>query len=180
VTRERTSTRSFRLTESALLALEEESKRRNISVNTLLNSLLLSFTEYDRFFSQFHMLKLSRSTLKDILQATSDESIMQAGRAAGGNIPRSFILAKHGELSEESALEYLRMMGQYANMFEYNLVPQSQGWTLTLIHELGDKGSLLFGEYSRALFDSVGSDTRVTLGKSSVTLDLVKKNAPEA
>ena len=68
------------------------------------------------------------------------------------------------------------MMGQYANMFEYNLVPQPHGWTLTLIHELGDKGSLLFGEYSRALFDSVGSDIRVTFGKSSVTLDLVKKN----
>jgi hypothetical protein len=80
------------------------------------------------------MLKLSRSTLNDILQATSDESIiiMQAGRAAsGGSIPR--------ELYPCKARRALR------------------------------------GEYTCTLFDSVGSDTRITLGKSSVTSDLIRR-----
>ena len=43
-----TVTRSFRINERAFLALEEEAKKRNIGINTLVNQLFLSYANFDR------------------------------------------------------------------------------------------------------------------------------------
>ena len=43
-------TRSFRINESAFLAFEEEAKKRNISLNTLVNQLFMSYANFDRDF----------------------------------------------------------------------------------------------------------------------------------
>jgi len=41
---------SLRISESDFLALEEEAKKRSISLNTLVNQLFLSFVNFDRHF----------------------------------------------------------------------------------------------------------------------------------
>ena len=45
--RPRTATASFRLDESALSALQEDARKQNVSVNTLLNQLVLTYANYD-------------------------------------------------------------------------------------------------------------------------------------
>lgn len=57
---DKTVTRSFRINEDAFLALEEEAKKRNISLNTLVNQLFLSFANFDRYFQKFGMTKTSK------------------------------------------------------------------------------------------------------------------------
>jgi len=49
---------SFRLDESALEALQEDAKKQNVSVNTLLNQLVLTYCSFDRPMKRFHMVKL--------------------------------------------------------------------------------------------------------------------------
>jgi predicted HicB family RNase H-like nuclease len=49
---EETVTKSFRISESAFLAIEEEAKKRNISVNTLVNQLFLSYANFDRYLER--------------------------------------------------------------------------------------------------------------------------------
>ena len=66
---EKTVTRSFRINESAFLALEEEAKKRNISLNTLVNQLFLSYANFDRYFQSLGMLKMSKVTFRKILKA---------------------------------------------------------------------------------------------------------------
>jgi hypothetical protein len=58
----KTVTRSFRIDEAALGALEEEAGRRNVSVNTFLNQQILSFANFDRFFMRLGLVKLSANT----------------------------------------------------------------------------------------------------------------------
>jgi len=57
---EKTVTRSFRINESAFLALEEEAKKRNTSLNTLVNQLFLSYANFDQYFQRLGMLKISK------------------------------------------------------------------------------------------------------------------------
>lgn len=170
--RERTVTRSFRIKESAFNALQEEAEKRNVSINTLLNLLLLSFSEYDRFLEEFHMLKLSRPTLRRILQASSDQAIKDAGRAAGSTVPKSFLLAKAGAVNRENVLDYLRLMSQYANLFEFNITRTGRASTVTLVHDLGMKGSQFFGEYVKSAMKSVGFEDDIEFDENSVTIEL--------
>ena len=64
----KTATASFRLDESALAAIQEDAKKQNVSVNALLNQLVLAYAKYDRPMKRFHMIKVPASTFKHLLR----------------------------------------------------------------------------------------------------------------
>src|SRR2546425_12707318 len=97
--RERTVTRTFRISERAFNSLQEEARHQNESVNTLVNQVLLSYTNFDKFLKKLHMIKISRPTLKRLLEAAQDNAIVEAGKLAGTDVPKFFILAKDGSLA---------------------------------------------------------------------------------
>ncbi len=139
---ERTMTRSFRIRETSLKALDEDAKKLNVSLNTLVNQLLASYTNFDRLFKRFRVIKVSSASFRRVLEAASQEAISEAGSQSGKNIPKTFILSWKGALSLENALEYLRLLSDYANLFEYSEVPHEGKRAITLSHELGRNGSL--------------------------------------
>jgi hypothetical protein len=176
--RERTVTRSFRITESAFSALQQEAEKRNISINTMHNLLLLSFSEYDRFLEEFDMVKLSRPTFRRILEASSDQAIKDAGKHAGSTLPKGFLLAKKGRVSLEGLIQYFQLMSRYANLFELNVTRDSGSTTLTLVHDLGLKGSEFFGEYARGALKESGVEDDIQIDENSVRVELKKRSQP--
>src|SRR5580693_5229242 len=118
--RAKTATGSFRLDEAALNVLQEDAKKQNVSVNTLVNQLILTYANYDRPMKRFHMVKMSASTFRHILRAAKNETIIEAGTLAGNDGPKTSILAMSGELTTENALSYLKTMGNYSALFEYS------------------------------------------------------------
>lgn len=84
----KTVAKSFRVNEKALVALQEEAKRQSISVNTLVNQLLLDYSEFGRFLQRFNALKMSRKTFEEILNVVPDDSLVKAAQTAGKSAPR--------------------------------------------------------------------------------------------
>lgn len=175
--REKTISRSFRLKESAFIALEQEARRRNISVNTLHNLIMVGFSEYGRYIDEFHGITLSTSTFRRVLETASDEALIKAGRETGTSVPKSFLLAKYGRISPELALSYLRLEAQYASLFEFNMVGNEREMVVTLVHAWGRKGSLFFSEATKSLFEELGYKVKVKLEDSSFTLEMSKRDS---
>jgi len=170
--REKTVTISFRISEKAFKALQEDSKKNNISLNTLANQMFTTYADFDRFLQRFHMIKLSTPTFKRILNASAKEAIVEAGASAGSSVPESFILAKMGEITPANAVEYLRLMGTYANLFDYSEISASGKASITLTHELGSNGSLFLASYAEAIFKSVGHNVKITQYADGITIEL--------
>jgi len=170
--KEKTVTISFRISESALRALQEDARKQNVSLNTLANQMFVSYADYDRFLQKFHMIKLSTPTLKRIINAATDDAIVEAGTAAGGSVPGSFILAKTGELSIPNALDYLKLMGAHANLFDYSEVTHSGKTSVTLTHDLGPKGSLFLSYYITAMLKAIGADVKVQQQPDAITFEI--------
>jgi predicted DNA-binding ribbon-helix-helix protein len=168
-----TITRSFRISKAAFNALNEEAERQNISVNTLVNQLFLSYTNFDRFAKKLRMIKLSTPTFKRVLETSSEEAIIGAGHAAGSNVPEIFILAKDGVLTLETILDYLKSLSNYANLFEYNEVVRDNDRTITLAHELGPKGSLFIAHYIQSLFERIKKQPVFSLSDDAIVLELL-------
>lgn len=154
--KEKTVTISLRVNESALRALQEEAQKQNVSLNTLANHLFVSYSDYDRYLQKLHMIKLSTPTLRRIVNAATDDAIVEAGKNAGRSVPESFILAKMGELSVQNALEYLKLMGVHANLFDYSEVGRNGKTLVTLSHDLGPKGSIFLANYVESIFATAG------------------------
>lgn len=171
-TKPKTSTASFRLDESALEALQEDAKKQNVSVNTLLNQLVLTYANYDRPMKRFQTVKLPASTFRYILQGSKSETIVEAGKSAGSDVPKTFILAKWGELTMANSLEFLKSMSDHAKLFDYSEVVRDGRVSVTLSHNFGAKGSLFLQSYVVAMFAPMGKVPRFLPDENAVVFEV--------
>ncbi|MDG6902616.1 MAG: hypothetical protein JRM80_11760 [Nitrososphaerota archaeon] len=169
--KDKTVTRTFRISEQAFNAVQEDARRQSVSVNTLVNQVILSYANFDRHVKKLHMLKISRPTFRRVLEAAPEDAIIQAGKEAGSDVPRFFILEKGGGLSLQAALEHLRDLGDYGNLFEYSETVQDRRRVVTLGHELGPKGTLFFAHYVQGVLENVQANPSFTLGDNSITIE---------
>jgi hypothetical protein len=170
----KSATVSLRISDLALKALQEESKKMNVSMNTLANQILLSFATYDRYLSRFGMVKVGVPTLRRIIAAGTDSEIAEAGRYAGMSLPPSFILNMRGKLTLDSVIEYLEIMGRYANMFDYSEASQGGQTTITLVHDFGEKGSLFLEKYVEGMFERLGEKIKILRYPDSITIEVTQ------
>ena len=170
---EKTVTRSFRINENAFLALEEEAKKRNISLNTLVNQLFMSYANFDRYFQRLGMIKMSKATFRKILNAAPANEIVEVAREVAQNISRTIILARYGTLSLTSVLEYLNNFADYAYFVERSEVVSPGGKrVITLIHSYGEKGSIFVKAYAKALFEQINTEPKLSSTENSVTIEV--------
>ena len=171
----KTVTRSFRIDETALAALEDEASRRNVSVNTFLNQQILSFAKFERFFQKLGLVKFSANTLQRLLDAASEESIADAAVAAALDTPRSIILSKSGQITFETTLEYIKTLSEFANLFEYSLSDSVDGKIITIFHRFGQKGSIFFAKYITTIFEQIDYSPRIKTGEHSVEFEILPR-----
>lgn len=174
--RPKTATASFRLDESALKVLQEDSRKQNVSVNTLINTLInqlvLVYANYDQPMKRFHMIKLPASSFKHILEAATNDAIIEAGNSAGKDVPNTYIRAKWGELTVDNALNYLKTTADYTNLFEYSEVIRGGKVNVTLTHDFGVKGSLFLQRYVQAIFAPLGKPQKFLPDENAVAFEL--------
>jgi hypothetical protein len=170
---EKTVTRSFRINESAFLALEEEAKKRNVSLNTLVNQLFMSYTNFDRYFQRLGMLKMSKSAFRKILNAAPANEIVEAAQEIAQNASRTIILARYGTLSLTGLLEFLYNFADYAYFAERSeVVTPGEKRVLTFMHIYGEKGSIFIKAYVKSLFEQINVEPKLSSTENSVTIEV--------
>jgi hypothetical protein len=170
--REKTVTKSFRISESAFEALEEDARSQNVSLNTLVNQLLLAYTNWDRYVNKVGAIRTTRTAFNLLLNAASDEAIIEAARLSGPDTPKSIILAKYGVLSQSTVLDYVRSAATYGGYAQYSEV-QSQGKSvITLMHDLGRKGSVFLSNILESIFGMTNIHYKMSSSEHSVIVEI--------
>ena len=167
--RKTTTTRSFRVDEAALEAIEKDAEARNVSVNTLVNQLLLSYANFDRYFMQLPMIKIASDAFGNLLAAVPDEVAGEMGRRTGANLVKSVILSKHGVVNLDTVLDYFRMINDYAKIYSFNESELDRKKSVTLIHKWGRKGSIYYANYVASVFEMIDVQPKVSTTENSVT-----------
>src|SRR2546430_14417629 len=109
----RTVAKSFRVNEKALGALQEEAKRQSVSVNTLVNQLLLDYSEFGRFLQRINALRLSRKTFQEILNSVPDDNLFKAGKIASKRGALAIISSKWGQITGSTVIEFIHAHSHY-------------------------------------------------------------------
>ena len=86
--------------------------------------------------------------------------------------PTSIMLAKHGEQTLETVLDYLEILSEYANLFELGRIEQGGKTIITLLHRLGPKGSKFFENYVKSLFESIKYVPKIYSTQHSVVIEI--------
>src|SRR6266700_6783043 len=152
----KTVAKSFRVNEKALSALQEEAGRQSVSVNTLVNQVLIDYSELGRYLQRINALRLSRKTFQEILNSVPDDNLVKAGQIAGKSGPMAIIASKWGKITVNTVIEFIHDLSAYANLFEYYEKNENERWTITLMHELGPKWSMFLANYIGEAFIAAG------------------------
>lgn len=164
----RTVAKSFRVNEKALGALQEEANRQNVSVNTLVNQLLIDYSEFGRFVQRINGLRLSRRTFQEILNAVPDDSLVKAGQIAGKSGPLAIITSKWGRINLNTVIDFIHDLSAYGGLFEYYETRENERWTLTLMHELGQKWSSFLANYIGEALNVAGVQPKTKVSDRAV------------
>lgn len=170
-----TVTRSFRFSEHAFRVLQEDAEKQRISVNTLMNHIIDSYVNFDRYSKAMHTIKIPGQLLRYLLEVIHDSMIIKAGQTAGENVAESIILVKYGTLTFESVINHLRDLSRYGNLFEYNEVDTNEKLTISLMHQFGLKGSLLIAHYVQSIFNRININPFFHLAENAVTIEVIKE-----
>jgi len=168
--KEKTVTRSFRVSESAFNALEEDAARRNVSLNTLVNQLFLAYANWGRFIDKIGVFTLSRATFSRLLDASSDEAIIEAARLS--DTPRTIMLAKHGALSLTAILDFIRTATAYGGYAEYSELENQGKLVITIMHSLGRKGSIYLSGIFESMFANIDRHPKISSSEHSVLIEI--------
>ena len=164
----KTVAKSFRVNEKALVALQEEANRQSISVNTLVNQLLLDYSEFGRFLQRVNALRMSRKTFGEILNSVPEDGLVKAAQTAGKSAPIALIASKYGKVTVNTVLGFIHDLSAYANLFEYYEKNENERWTVTLMHELGAKWSTFISAYLGEAFMAAGVQPKVKTSDRAV------------
>ena len=170
--KDRTVTLSLRLSEIAYKAIQEDAKKQNTSLNTIANQILLAYAEHDRYLKKHGLLKVITPLFTQLLDAGSDEAVVEAGKALGPGVLPSAIISMTGELTVPGILDWLKRMGTYSNLCDYSEISHGGKISVTLAHGFGPKGSLLLASYLESLFKTAGKQIKVTQLRDSVTFEV--------
>jgi hypothetical protein len=170
--RPRTVPKSFRVDESALMAVEKEAAAQQVSPNTLVNQILIQFSEFERFAKRINTVKPSSFVFRGILEAAETDKIIEVAKTAGSSIPQAFVTAKNGRVDIDSLLDHLRTLSVYAHLYEYSENRDSREQVATLVHEFGLKWSIFLIHYITAMFEQAGVSAKLEMSDRSVILSL--------
>lgn len=166
--RRKTTTRSFRVDELALEVIEKDAAKANVSVNTLVNQLLLSYANFDHYFGRFQTIKITSDAFAGLIRYVPDEGAAEAGRLKASSIASSVILAMHGSMNLDGVLDHLKTIGDYSKFFTYSESEREGRRVVTLIHSFGPKGSIYFSEYLKSMFEMIGLKPKIISTEKAV------------
>lgn len=164
----RTVAKSFRVNEKALSALQEEATRQNVSVNTLVNQLLLDYSEFGRFLQRLNGVRMSRKTFQEIINSVPDDNLVKAGQVAGKSGPVVVISSKWGRINLNTVIDFIHDLSAYGGLFEYYETRENERWTITLMHELGPKWSSFLLNYIGEAFSAAGVQPKTKISDRAV------------
>jgi len=169
----KTVLRTIRLSEELDELLQDDANSKRISVGAMLSNILTKYSEWDRYAEKFAMISLRQETIRAILEATDDDTLIIKAREIGAKIPREFLMFWFKRTDLESYIRYIELLCNYGNFARFELKTDGRTYLITLLHDMGQKWSL-FLRYvmEEGIMTSVGTMPRFEVNRGSLIIKI--------
>ena len=147
------TTKCFRFPANAVRELESEAKGKAISLNSLMNTLIMTYLKWGRFVDRNGGLSFYEMSFSALINAIDDVSVFEkAGSEAGSKTPRRLLLMLGLHPTKEVVLRLVDMICEHSISYGYVHKVIDGKHNILLTHNLGMKWSKWFGSYLRSMF----------------------------
>jgi len=146
--------RSLRISATLDRDLRELAKQRQTSVNSLAESALAKFVDFDSHTGEFDYVTVKKAFLAKVLEFLSDEEASELGGWAASG-PGSETVRYYYPKADLDALlsTYRKIGGGYARMFTFRHEAEGSQHTIMVTHNMGMKWSLFYEANMKTLFE---------------------------
>jgi hypothetical protein len=165
----KTRLRTFRVEEELDSLLQKDARSKGISVNSLLSIILTKYSEWDRYIEKFSTISVKKESFKTMLSAIDDDKVTDISQELGDMVPSQFILFWFKKNTLENYLKYLSLICKHGGFAQYEIELEGREYTITLIHELGQKWSNFLANWmSSGMKSAIGIVPRIKVIQNSV------------
>jgi hypothetical protein len=165
----KTRLRTFRLEEELDALLQKDAKSKGISVNSLLSIIITKYAEWDRYVEKFNVITMKKESFKTLVSAIDDDKVTDVSQELGDKVPSQFIFFWFKKNTLENYLKYISLICKHGGFAQYEIEQEGREYTITLIHELGEKWSNFLANWMKAgMKSSIGIIPRIDVMQNSV------------
>jgi hypothetical protein len=168
----KTASATFRISEKAYHALQDEAEKQDTSLNTLVNQVFDSHVNDRVFIEKLAFLRVNKLTFRRILEGTSDQALIEAGQSSGTETVRTVTLGRSGAITLQSLLETISELSEFSDFARYSEIESPGKLVIVLTHELGLKWSVFIRSFVNAAFKLISSEPKITAGDRSVVVEI--------
>jgi hypothetical protein len=169
----KTVLRTIRLSKQLDDVLQRDADSKRISVGALLSNILTRYSEWDRYAEKFAMITLRQETIKAILEATNEETLIKKAREIGAKIPREFLMFWFKRTDLEAYIRYLELLCNYGSFARFELNTDGRTYVITLLHDMGQNWSIFLRHVmEEGITSTVGIMPRFEVNKGSLVIKI--------
>jgi hypothetical protein len=151
--------------------LEEEAKRKGISVNSLLTKLITKYAEWDRFAERFGYVSITKQGFRRMFELMTNDELVTHGKEMGSRNAPDVVRFWFGKLNLATFLAFLDLFSKYSGTFHYEFKTVGKSNVITFHHEFGHPYSVVLSYYfDEAIRRIVGSAPKIETGTNSVVV----------
>jgi hypothetical protein len=140
---------SFRLDHDLLQLLRELSKKRKVTLNSLILQILDDYLKVGVYDREFGFFSVSKELLRPALEKLTEDEIQKITADLGAKTHRQIIMYLFGKLNKETVVSYLDIFG---NRFEtYRHFDERGLHTLTFSHGISLQFSKIFYNVTKSI-----------------------------
>ena len=160
----------YRVSNDLYVSLEDEAARRGITLNALVGQILSTHARDDAVLEPFGEVKMQRSICRELLGLVPNDVLVEFAKRLSGPDAVTSMLANSGAVTLDAMLDYYRY-GASCGFYSMRESKKNGKQVITLVHELGPKGSFLMKALAMSLFTRFGANPKVTGTDSLVIIE---------
>lgn len=179
IKKKKTILRTIRVTEELDNLIEKDAEDQNISANALITKIMTQYTEWQRVVDKTSFVLIASSLFRALMKEVSDQKLEEIAKTVLPTVIKDLAMMEFGKNDFESILKTWFLISKYETGLRTStstVEGKDSKYTLTLYHDWGPKGSVLFRSY----FDNL---IRSETGKpptTSITDDVVTMSFPKS
>jgi hypothetical protein len=155
-TSKQSKTRTIRLNKDNDDVIQSEADRYGMTVNALINRIILQYVETLRFYEYGNMISMSTDTFMTCFTALSKEEIEDIAYGLGNQKLRESLLRRGLEINYENVIHYIKqLLGEYNGWFRCDYVQDEGADSLHLRHPFDSKWSYFIANYVSGILREV-------------------------
>lgn len=183
VKKKKTILRTIRVSEEIDSLIAKDAEDQNISANALITKIMTRYTEWQRVIEKTSYILIASSLFRAIINEVSDEKIEEIAKNVVPTVMKNLAMMEFGKTDFDSMLKTIFLISKYETGLRTSATTPVEGkdgkYTLTLYHDWGPKGSVLFGSYLDNLIrNEIGKPPAANVTDDVVTISFPKSQKP--